>query len=366
MREPLFIVGMYKSGTSWLLRILDQHPLLRGVKEIDLIGAGAGKISGGNTLLPRKERLMNYFGGNAWGALPTDLQGDYQAISILKRNTGSDSVQSIFDLPAEQAIDAILELYALRNQRGKVEWAPYESRELLSIVDVPKDLLVSLYMHIARADTVYTAADSFVKTMYMTLNQNVNLVFKGADTLARYEMLAKWKPNAIKIVIVRDGRDAAISAMHYRQLMRSVKRANVDDEVDYWSLYKGWCNRVRILMSLVSDKNLILLRYEDLVLRFESTVIALFEFLNLPFEKKFIHDIYSATKFESLTKRKPGEAASHVMRRGMLGEWKESLSSDDAVKAWKDGGIELSYLGYTESGEYLPMEISDASCKLAH
>jgi len=40
-REPLFIVGMYKSGTSWLLRILDQHPSLHGVKEIDLISAGA-------------------------------------------------------------------------------------------------------------------------------------------------------------------------------------------------------------------------------------------------------------------------------------------------------------------------------------
>ncbi|MHB8404824.1 MAG: sulfotransferase domain-containing protein [Gammaproteobacteria bacterium] len=360
MREPLFIVGMYKSGTSWLLRILDQHPMLRGVKEIDLISAGAGKVVNGDTLLTQKERLFSYFSANAWAALPKDLSGNMEATAILLKNTGTESISSIFDLPAEQAIDTILKLYDLKLKQGKPEWAPNEKRQLLSIVDVPRPSLIALYHNIAAVSNIYDAGNAFLETMYSVVGQGCTLIFKGADLIARYGYLKKWKPRARKFLIVRDGRDVAISTMHYRQLMRSVKRTNVRDEDDYWGLFSGWCNRVRILMEMASDENLAIIRYEDLILDFTRTVAALFHWLDMPVDDTTLNEIYQATSFETLTDRKRGQSAPHLLRRGMIGEWKQALSLADCQKAWQAASRELAFLGYTETGMYEPLNIAGA------
>ncbi|HVC29376.1 MAG TPA: hypothetical protein VNF48_07485 [Gammaproteobacteria bacterium] len=82
--ERIFIAGMYKLSTSRLLRVLDAHPGVKGVKEIGLLSAGAGEPDRGDPLLPVKERLFGYFGNNAWGAMPTDLTDDAEAAAILK------------------------------------------------------------------------------------------------------------------------------------------------------------------------------------------------------------------------------------------------------------------------------------------
>jgi Sulfotransferase family len=360
VRQPLFIVGMYKSGTSWLLRILDQHPRLRGVKEIDLIGAGSGKVINGDTLLTRKERLTSYFSANAWAALPKDLTGNIQATSILVKQTGSESISSIFELPTEKAIDTILKLYDLKLKQGKSDWAPNEKRQLLSIVDVPRASLIDLYIRIADAGSIYEAGDAFLATMNSIVNCGSSLVLKGADLIARYGYLQKWKSNSKKILIVRDGRDVAISAMYYRRLMRSVKRAHVNDGEDYWNLLNAWRNRVNILMDMTPDKNLVILRYEDLMLNFKNIVAALFVWLGLAYVDTTLDEIYMATSFETLTDRKPGESAQHLLRRGMIGEWKEVLSQSDSQKAWHEAGRELTFLGYTESGSYEPLNIAGA------
>ena len=360
IRDPLFIVGMYKSGTSWLLRILDQHPRLRGVKEIDLISAGAGTVEDSDTLLPQKQRLISYFSANTWAYLPRDVIGNIQATSILTRNTGSTSISSIFELPAERAIDTILELYALKMKESKSDWTPIEKRQLLSIVDVPRKSLVSLYNCIADAGSIYDAADAFLEAMYPIINKTSILVLKGADLIARYEYLKKWKPSAIKLLIVRDGRDVAISAMHFIRLMRSVKRANVGNEDDYWNLISAWRNRVNMLMDMANEKNLVILRYEDLMLNFKKIVAALFDRLGLAYDQTTLNHIYEATRFEKLTNRKRGESARHIIRRGMIGEWKEVLSPADAKKAWQDAGKELTYLGYTEAGSYNHLNIAGA------
>jgi Sulfotransferase family len=359
-REPLFIVGMYKSGTTWLLRILDQHPALCGVTEIDLIRAGAGKVELGDTLLPAKDRLINYFSANSWAALPKDYNGDLEATNILIRSTGFNSVNSIFDLSPSKAIDTILELYALKWKRGKLDWAPDEKYRLLSIVDVPRQSLVNLYRSVASANSTYEAGDAFLNVMYSVIQKKCNLIIKGADLIARYQYLQKWKPNSKKLLIVRDGRDAVISAIHFRHLMGSVKRTHAESEDDYWVLFNAWRERVRILMDLGIDRNLAILRYEDLILNFNRTISAIFKWIGLTVDIATLDVIYQATRFETLANRKRGEPARHLLRRGVIGEWKEALSRVEQVKAWQEGNMELSYLGYSENGEYLPLNINNA------
>ncbi|HEX7966562.1 MAG TPA: sulfotransferase domain-containing protein [Gammaproteobacteria bacterium] len=348
--EPVFIAGMYKSGTSWLLRILDRHPAFRGVKEIDLIGAGAGRAADGDALLPAPERLAGYFARNAWGALPKDLQGDAEGAALLKRATGGDTVEALFALPPPTAAAALFGLYGLKRRRGSSDWESRDQRELLNAADLGAPALEQLYAGIAGAADVYQAADLFIETVAAPLEQGQTLVLKGADMIARYAHLKAWRPRARKLVIVRDGRDAAISAVHFRRLMRSIKRAHVDAQNDYWELLAGWASRIRMLQQAAGDGQLAILRYEDLQQDFPRVARKLFGWLGADTDPALLRDVYEATRFETLTGRARGEAAEHVIRRGITGEWREALSGADQERAWHEAGKELAALGYTPSG----------------
>ena len=63
--------------------------------------------------------------------------------------------------------------------------------------------------------------DEFLAALAPALAVGRRLVLKGADQVLCFDALREWRPQAPKIAIVRDGRDAAVSAFHYRQLMRS-------------------------------------------------------------------------------------------------------------------------------------------------
>jgi len=65
--DPVFIVGLYKNGTSWLLSALAAHPQFSALRELDVLRSVGGRT--GQRLLPRRERLMNVFGRSAFCAL---------------------------------------------------------------------------------------------------------------------------------------------------------------------------------------------------------------------------------------------------------------------------------------------------------
>lgn len=360
MREPLFIVGMYKSGTSWLLRILSSHARVTGVKEIDLLKAGAGDLSNGDALLPVKARLFGYFGSNAWCTLPKSVAGDAEGSAILQKYIGNDEIKGIFDLPVEWAVDAILELGTLVSRPDRTLWAPEDTHPLQTVLDLPRKAVISLYRSISEARDIYSAGNAFIECVTGVIPRTNILLLKGADQIARYGYLKSWRSGARKLVIVRDGRDAVISAIHYRNLMRTVRRVHVDYENDYWNLLHGWASRIRMLLEVSGDEGLAVLRYEDLSFRFMETTRAMFEWLDLPVDERDLTRIQRETRFESLTGRRRGEVAAHVMRRGMTGEWRETLSKADATRAWVEVGSELSVLGYTRTGEVEPLNIKGA------
>lgn len=349
-RSPVFIAGMYKSGTSWLLRILDWHPCFRGASEFNPIVAGTG-CAEAMTLLPLPERLAGYFALYTWAGLPRNIADDSEISDILIRATGTVSVDALFKLQSPDAVDAILEFYELKYQRGRAKWAARDMQELLTLRDVPRAELESLYVAIQRATDIYSAADAFIGTMSTCLQDNETLVIKGADLIASYSMLRQWQPNARKIIIVRDGRDVAVSAAHFRRLMRSAKRAHVHAASGYWELLTGWVSRVRMLREVAGDEHLAIIRYEDLLRDYSGTASAVFRWLGVDSDATLLEKIRVATCFEALTGRKPGQSAEHVIRRGIAGEWREVLSPEEAEQAWQMVGDELATLGYTRSGE---------------
>ena len=352
--EPVFIAGMYKSGTSWLLRMLNRHPAFRGIPEIDPIAAAVGRVTEGGSLLPPRERLASYFAQNAWGSLPKDVSGDPEASAIIQGATGTTAVGDLFTLAPAQAVGAILAYYDLRQRRRT------EVRELLSLPDLTRADLEALYTAVRDARGVYEAADAFVNIVSHCLHEGETLVIKGADLIARYAELSRWRPKARKIIVVRDGRDAALSALHFRRLMRSVNSRHVDAVDDYWEVLGGWASRVRMLQAVAGDPCLAILRYEDLQADFLGTARAMFRWLSAASDTPLLKEIQAGSSFEAVTGRKPGEVAAHVIRRGISGEWHEALSSAEQQRAWQEAGDLLAMLGYTPSGALEPLGLPGA------
>jgi hypothetical protein len=353
--EPIFIAGMYKSGTSWLLRVLNAHPGVKGVKEIDLLRAGAGEPDRGDALLPMKERLFGYFGNNSWGAMPRDVTDDAEAAAILRIYGCDKQVMDIFDLPTEKAVDAVIEIAKLVASPARTRWLPMDRKPLLSMLALPRPAIIDLYRKIKGTTDIYAAADAFIECLSSVPPQSCVLVLKGADQIARYEYLKAWRPGAKKIVIVRDGRDAAISALHFDALIRKARRAHIGQEAGFMDLLSGWVNRIQRLLSVAEDPQLKVIRYEDLILRFREVMASLFEWLNLPVSTTELEEIERSTNFETLSGRRRGDSAEHVMRKGIIGEWISTLSNADAERAWEAAANELVAMGYTREGRYIPL-----------
>ena len=67
---PVFILGMYRSGTSWLLRSLCAHPAIRGVPELDLVRPTLRTdATEAWHIRPRSEWLHKFFADNRWARL---------------------------------------------------------------------------------------------------------------------------------------------------------------------------------------------------------------------------------------------------------------------------------------------------------
>ena len=64
--QPVFIIGQYKCGTTWLLRILSAHPHVIGVAEIDVVKAACDFKWGTAVLAPTAERLSRFFDKSMW------------------------------------------------------------------------------------------------------------------------------------------------------------------------------------------------------------------------------------------------------------------------------------------------------------
>ena len=116
---------------------------------------------------------------------------------------------------------------------------------------------------------------------------------------------------------------------------------------------RSWATRIRVLSNYARENDITILRYEDLQRDFFGFTEALFDHLDLPASKEELEKIHAETNFSAVTGgRKPGDAADHVVRKGVIGEWKAVLTTKEANQAWAIAGPDLERFGYTESGEY--------------
>ena len=319
--QPVFIIGKYKCGTTWLLRILSAHPHVIGVAEIDVVKAACDFKWGAAVLAPTADRLSRFFDKSMWC------------------NAYNDSAWAYTDVVA-------------RFERAETipsrSWQRSEPRKFMHL---SSQAARRLYEKIVAASKPEDVMEAFLKAVCSDAQEETHVVLKAADQISRLAALNAWQPTAKKILITRDGRDAAISAAHFRERMRATKPTRGSPAVvDYWELLRIWADQADKAISAAGRHEIYVLRYEDLSENFAATMQPLLQWLGLAESKPLLESIEAKTSFEALTGRPRGTEANAVMRKGAVGEWREALLPNEQERAWRMAGDQLRAFGYTCDG----------------
>jgi hypothetical protein len=339
--QPVFIVGQYKCGTSWLGRILSAHPAVIGVSEIDIVGASCNIKRAGVALAPTRERLERFFDKSTWCTVHTAAGWEY--VDVVARFECGEPIPTR-------------------------AWNRSQPRKFMHLSTAAAG---ALYRQIKTATTPEQAMDAFLEAVCTDAREESHVVLKAADQISKFQILKAWQPEAKKIVITRDGRDASISARHFEELMRELKPWHGSPfGTDYWNFLRVWSDRADKTIVAAGAGEVYVLRYEDLTNDFAGTVRSLFRWLGLGESESLINTIQAQTSFEAIAGRARGTEAKSVMRKGAVGEWRDVLSADEQARAWRVAGEQLSALGYTLEGTLRPLpnlgDVKEHSYRLEH
>ncbi|WOJ95149.1 sulfotransferase [Congregibacter variabilis] len=372
--DMIHIVGMYKCGTSWLLHMLAAHPHVVGWREFDAIRAAYAPhrrilelpIAGLDYLRPRPQN-------NAWmrrreHSSLRPAQDVFREMFLARGwipIMGSDKQRQADEFDTED-LDALLEqLLALGDYRLRPSTAPLidptRHTDKLGVQSFRRNDLLTLMQAVRDCSHTEKIPTLFFEALRSQATTGSRVATKAADQLMQLAALKHASPGSQTIAIVRDGRDAAISAQHFERLMRKQEAPWQTQNASYLRRLLGWSMRAAKLAEHAARGELTVLRYEDLHTDFNQLCRALFIKLGLDVTPEIIECVKDATDFSTVTEgRTPGESADHEIRKGSFGEWKDALSSSQAALAWKLAGDSLSAFGYTRRGaiEASPLVLS--------
>ncbi|MEO0438572.1 MAG: sulfotransferase domain-containing protein [Pseudomonadota bacterium] len=356
----IHIAGCYKSGTSWLLNSISAHPEVLGWSEFDPIRAVYRELKYRPLLMRPVYRLVGKPLKQAEAPL-FRLRKSSEVFEKMFVGRGwipliGNAYESIQKYPHRSDINAFLEeLTALAEIV-----LPRDARPLLTAdrFDFPLAFpnttaksLTGLMTDVSKLEETDQAVSIFYSYLQSQCAPETVVATKAADQVACIPLLAKHSPDSYKVVIVRDGRDVAVSASYYQKLMAQWGANWTPRKVSSVRSIKSWAYRVRLLSRYAKSYNLIVLRYEDLLAEYETFMTLLLKKLGLTANPDIVSQIASKASFEAATYgRKPGESANHIVRKGVVGDWKHHFTQSQADELWNAARTELSILGYTREG----------------
>ena len=292
-----FVVGQQKSGTTWLMRILDAHP--------EILCRGEGR-----------------FFGARW------------------RQEGVKRVDQ--KRPPSSLYNAILGSEYLRL------WV---ERSVWSRNDDPEEHVANL----TRMAVDYFLVGELTKTGKRMVGDKSPLL-----TPETIKEISAIYPEARVVHIVRDGRDAAVSAaFHSRNFGKRGRGSRTPGNEDQSLFAEGqleklaadWGSRVS---KTVEDGPALLgegyteVRYEDLLARPVEEVRRLLGFLGADASEEAARRCVSSASFEKLSKgRKRGEEdPTSFFRKGVAGDWRSVFTEEDRRVFKEAAGGLLVELGY--------------------
>ena len=291
-----FVVGYQKSGTTWLMRMLDAHP--------EILCRGEGRFFGAwrQKSLVRSEALRP----------PSSL------------------------------------LYAMRDAEYLRLWI---ERSVWSRNDSAEEHLDNL----ARIAVDYFLLGELAKTGKRLVGDKSPLL-----TPETVEEISRVYPEARVVHIIRDGRDAAVSAAHHsrnfgRRAGERPAGESLFEEARIRKLAADWNARVGRTVEdgprLFGDRYAEV-RYEDLLTSPAEEMERLLRFLGADAGSKNVGRCVNSASFEKLSKgRTRGEEdPSSFFRKGVAGDWKKTFTREDGRVFDGEAGVLLAELGYEKTG----------------
>jgi Sulfotransferase domain len=315
-----FVVGHQKSGTTWLMEMLDAHP--------EILCWGEGRPFGRNFRREhRKGKRRGYPPVSLYNAIASseDLRSWIERSVWSKRDNVNEHLKNLTRL----AIEYFLSQQLLKSGKRMV------------------------------GDKTVLLSPNIVK--------EIGAVFPGARV----------------IHIIRDGRDVAVSTMHHiwnqaedqggtsritpaqlakRELYRENPRRLLESGEGIFP--DGWLGDYAAEWSALVGKSVkdgptslgdsyAEVRYEDLLYRPEEEIERLLEFLGANASTRTVSQCVGAASFEKVSGgRKRGEEATSFYRKAIAGDWKNVFTEQDKQEFKAAAGDLLIKLGYEENNDW--------------
>lgn len=344
-QKTITIVGMYKCGTSWLSLALGKHPQAMALPELDVVRAFAHE--GSENLLPKtqQERIKYLLSASNYGRMPAKISDAAQGLPV----------EALFDYFEENASSRIFLKNAFVSQQldrqaaAKLSGNGRQLNSFLNYWNLDEKTAKTLFSDVIGCEDPTQAIQSFCQLHQCFAGGH--LVLKSADQINHLARLKLVLPESRRVLIIRDGRDMAISAAKFEQYI--TQRTHFSDlwgvvEFGYWMRLEQWSHVARQINELVQSGSLYLLRYEDLSDDFEGTFSRLLDWLDMDSSSAVVAQIKTETSFEKMSggRSQGQEDVSSNIRKGIVGEWRSLLSESEMERAWSLAGNELALFGY--------------------
>ena len=212
------------------------------------------------------------------------------------------------------------------------------------------------YQHLPREDFAFVAT-AFILGAFSRLKISSETRLIGDKTPANVEhleLLHYLFPEAKIINIVRDGRDVLVSTLKHLERVSKIDGTRTDLE-EYLSkktrLYASrWVKAVENAEKFGAKYPGVMhtVRYEDLKQDFSSAFFGIVDFLGVEVSQEEVARCEAETSFKRLSGgRDPGdEDPSAFMRKGIVGDWRTSLTPQHLEIFNSVGANSLAHFGY--------------------
>ena len=299
--EPIFIVGVGRSGTTLLVNLMGAHPLLAPIYETPFI----------RKVIRHCEKASLRSTSPLYRISPTLFRRTFFKESQKLRNRLFNSVAH---LPDPSTVKQEYESFPF----GLAHCILYTPEEMLREADVWLDELMSAQLSQER---VYGSAREFIDRLFSIHCSRLNKpawINKTPALLQYLDHLSELYPSARCIHIVRDGRDAAASLLSLPWGSKTVGAA-----ARHWKSHiLDGRRRVRSTKMRYTE-----IRYEDLIEAPTATLQRLLTFLELSAD--------STQLLESIP-----------VYNSRLGHWRKQFSADECKIFVREAGDLLVDLGY--------------------
>lgn len=166
----------------------------------------------------------------------------------------------------------------------------------------------------------------------------------------RFPFYAARFPSANFVCIVRDPRDVAVSSWHHNMRVESEFLSRAKD-LPTWSVLvaKDWSTTMGTLISQSRQLSpgLHFVKYEDLLLKPNSSMTRMFEFLGAESGQEVVSRCLEATSFSELAQGATTGERNKFFRTGTIGDWETEIDSETADAMRKVASGPMAHFGYT-------------------